>query len=420
MPISDEKVEEIMVAFKDMMLEMKRVQTENSKLHSEMLNMMKEKTATSSTTASSTASNVKEEDVGRTQKTHGRPKPKRPVITEEVDDLEWIIFKDSWNRYKTMTSLEEDKEVCLELREACSAEVNRLLYDYVGAVELNNPALKEETLMAYIKKVAVKSIHPEVYRWNYGKMSQSSGEPVTKYVARLKSQAVLCSYTVNCKCGEKVSYADEMVSQRLVTGLANPEHQSKVLSEIQELPDLQAKIDRIITLETTDDATIQIRTPSSSSMMAAAAVPPSRSCAGPHKISQYKRNKRVSGTVPAERGRKSESTRNQAFRRKCRGCGRTSHPNGGPLVRSECPAFGKTCDVCGIENHFKRVCSKRQSRASYAKMEDDTTGSSESSEDEFADIENTDTENEEAAGQSYYFSARAEGFCRGHHKGCPG
>ena len=127
------------------------------------------------------------QDYGRTHKTHGRPKPNRPVITEEVDDLEWIIFKDSWNRYKTMTQLEETKEVCLELREACSAEVNRLLYDYVGADELNKPALKEETLMAYIKKVAVKSIHPEVYRWNYGKMSQSSGEPVTKYVARLKS-----------------------------------------------------------------------------------------------------------------------------------------------------------------------------------------------------------------------------------------
>jgi len=142
MPISDEKVEEIMTAFKDMMLELKRVQTENSKLHSEMLNLMKEKASTPST-----ASKVKDEDdgqdYGRTHKTHGRPKPKRPVITEEVDDLEWIIFKDSWNRYKTMTQLEETKEVCLELREACSAEVNRLLYDYVGADELNKPALKE-------------------------------------------------------------------------------------------------------------------------------------------------------------------------------------------------------------------------------------------------------------------------------------
>jgi hypothetical protein len=164
---------------------------------------------------------------------------------------------------------------------------------------------------------------------------------------------VLCSFSVECKCGEKISYADEMVSQRLVTGLANPEHQSKVLSEIQELPDLQAKIDRIVTLETTDDATNQIRSPTSSCARVAAAELPSQACAGPHKMSQYKESKRFSPVASNDRGRKTESPRNQAFRRKCRGCSRSSHPGGGPLVRSECPAFGKTCDICGIESHFK-------------------------------------------------------------------
>ena len=78
------------------------------------------------------------------------------------------------------------------------------------------------------------------------------------------------------------------------------------------------------------------------------------------------------------------------------------------------------CDVCGVENHFKRVCSKRMSRANYAKMEDDTTGGSDSSEEEFADIENTDTENEETSGQSFHYAARAEGFCRGHRHAYPG
>jgi hypothetical protein len=47
MPFSDEKVEEIMTAFKDMMGEMKRVQTENSHLHNEMLALMKEKSSAS-------------------------------------------------------------------------------------------------------------------------------------------------------------------------------------------------------------------------------------------------------------------------------------------------------------------------------------------------------------------------------------
>jgi hypothetical protein len=175
MPISDEKVEEMMTAFKDMMQEMKRVQTENSKLHNEM-HSMREKGGSTSSEPRHKYEDDEQDDNRNHKKTHGRPKPKRPVITEEVDDLEWVIFKDSWKRYKTMTKLEENEEVCLELREACSTEVNRLLYDYVGATELNKPTLEEDTLMEYIKKVAVKSIHPEVYLWNYGKLSQSPAE----------------------------------------------------------------------------------------------------------------------------------------------------------------------------------------------------------------------------------------------------
>ena len=132
-----------MTAFKDMMLEMKRVQTENSRLHNEVITMMKNKSETASSDAKAKENNDDNDD-SRSQRTHGRPKPKRPVITEVVNDLEWVIFQDSWKRYKTMTQLEENKEICLELREACSPEVNRLLYDYVGAEELNKSSLKED------------------------------------------------------------------------------------------------------------------------------------------------------------------------------------------------------------------------------------------------------------------------------------
>ena len=106
MPFSDEKVEEIMTAFKDMMGQMSRVQAENSKLHNEMLAIMKEK---SSVSFSDTGNKHEDDDQDdrRPHRTHGRPKPKRPVITEESDDLEWVIFQDSWKHYKTMTKLEE-------------------------------------------------------------------------------------------------------------------------------------------------------------------------------------------------------------------------------------------------------------------------------------------------------------------------
>ena len=91
--------------------------------------------------------------------------------------------------------------------------------------------------------------------------------------------------------------------------------------------------------------------------------------------------------------------------------------NGKSLNRSECPAFGKTCDACGMENHFKKVCGKRLSQAGFLKMNDDTTGS-EMSEEECSDVENTDTEDDNSA-TSYHYAAKAQDFCCRHHQQNP-
>ena len=41
-------------------------------------------------------------------------------------------------------------------------------------------------------------------------------------------------------------------------------------------------------------------------------------------------------------------------RNQCFGCGQDHHQD----LKSECPAFGKTCHKCGRNNHFVSVCSK--------------------------------------------------------------
>ena len=41
-------------------------------------------------------------------------------------------------------------------------------------------------------------------------------------------------------------------------------------------------------------------------------------------------------------------------RNQCFGCGQDRHQD----VKSECPAFGKTCHKCGRNNHFVSVCGK--------------------------------------------------------------
>ena len=115
-----------------------------------------------------------------------KPKPTRPKIEAHYDDISWNIFKQKWKQYKSITGIHERKEVCLELMEACSEQVERLLYQVFGAIDVDDKRITEKVMMKYIKKVAVDSLHPQVHRWTYNQLNQMDGEPVMKYVARLK------------------------------------------------------------------------------------------------------------------------------------------------------------------------------------------------------------------------------------------
>ena len=159
-------------------------------------------------------------------------KPDRPIISQGMDDREWAFFKDTWNRYKTMIGITDAAAIRLELREACSEEVNKLLFEFVGSTTLD--ACSEDQLLAHIKSVAVKTIHKEVHRLAFNTMIQNKGESITNYVARLNAKSFLCQFEVSFtdnNVTRNISYAEEMVTQRLIAGLANQEHQRKILAE---------------------------------------------------------------------------------------------------------------------------------------------------------------------------------------------
>ena len=90
-----------------------------------------------------------------------RSKPDRPVITAaDCTNNQWIIFLDAWKHYKQMSKLSDPVEIKNELRSACDATVNEMLFNFVGPDTLITA--NEDQLLSHIKSVAVKSIHPEV------------------------------------------------------------------------------------------------------------------------------------------------------------------------------------------------------------------------------------------------------------------
>ena len=258
-------------------------------------------------------------------------KTDRPVVNTGIDDREWALFVDTWVRYKRMCNLDAvDTEVIrLELRASCSNEVNRLLFEYVGSVVLDDST--EEQLLQHIKTVAVKTVHKEVHRRAFHTMLQDQGESVTKFASRLKAKAFLCEYEIPCSCCDPPkmqSYADEEVSQRLVAGLANQEHQRRLLSEVSTLTTLEKKISRLQILEMTDQSTSTLNTPPQASDAALGR-------------SRYKQQKTNSDSSV-----------------KCRFCGKTAHPGGKFLERTSCPARNKVCFKCKARGHLSSVCEK--------------------------------------------------------------
>lgn len=266
-------------------------------------------------------------------------KPDRPTVEGGINDREWALFLDTWARYKQMASVTEVGTIRMELRSACSSDVNKMLFEFVGADVLDT--CTEADLLGHIKSVAVKTVHKEVHQMVFNMMTQNEGESVTGYVARLKSQAFLCEFRKSCSCqpAREISFADEMVAQRLIAGLANQEHQRRVLSEVATLVTLEQKIERLRVLETTDESSTVLRAPPSKPSEASAA------------RSQYQKLKKKTAETP----KKEKPT--------CKWCGRVSHPGGKPLEKIHCPARQMECFKCKKVGHLEAVCESSAAAA---------------------------------------------------------
>ena len=226
-----------------------------------------------------------------------------------------------------MASLTSASEIRNELRSACSEKINEMLFNFAGPDALNNAT--ENELMNHIKTVAVRAVHPEVYRQQFFTMRQTDDESVTNFISRLKAQAMLCAFNSKGSCnteGCTVSFFEDMVKSQLIAGTRNPSHQSKVLSEMEGLKTLDQVTSRLLALESTEQASTHFR-PSSEVAL----------------IFQQRQNNKTK-FLPKSSQQKPGTN--------CVGCGHAFHPKG----RSACPAWQKTCRKCGKPNHFSSAC----------------------------------------------------------------
>ena len=126
----------------------------------------------------------------------------------------------------------------------------------------------------------------------------------------------------------------------MIASLANVDHQGKVLVEAALLKDLQAKFDKLVSLERMDQATTHLHNAGPMEMQSHSATAAQRS--------QYHQQK----LAP----RLSKGRWEPQVNHPCKGCGETTHPPGKSMAHKDCPAFTISCHNCGIKGHFEKVC----------------------------------------------------------------
>ena len=216
----------------------------------------------------------------------------------------------------------------------------------------------EKVALEKIKKVAVHVQNIIVARVTLHQIKQDRDEPIRSVAAKLKGQASICNYTIKHKCQcsleSEINYADEIVKDVLVSGLADNQIQRELFANPnQEMP-LEDMINLIESKEVGNRSVSQV-----ANTVKTYAV-----------RSTYKRdiNKTIKNHNQTNRD-ENISTRSKTW--PCDWCGKQGHGNyrDPEIRRKSCPAFNKICKKCSRKGHYESACKAGQHRTSTIYME---------------------------------------------------
>ena len=243
-------------------------------------------------------------------------KPKRPVLTSNMSESDWVFFQHKWERYKRLSNI--DGQVLIDELWAClDSDRGRLAFQ--DGISETNP----DRLLAQIKDLAVTTVHPSLHVVELHEAKQSSDETVKAFSARVRGIAANCQLSKTCTkrgCTESVSFLEETCYHAVLTGILNEELREKILT--QAMMGTVSNLPTLLEYAAAEEAAKQKTPP-----------------------------------------RNVAAVRKSATSRKCPGCNQSPH---GPFNRkrpSECKAFGKKCAKCEKMNHFTSVCKSSTNAA---------------------------------------------------------
>ena len=223
----------------------------------------------------------------------------------------------------------------------CDRKASSLMYLSLGTegrrvfnskkLTVNQNEISTRNLWDVLNKIFIRIHNITFDRYLFLTRKQQKGEPIEKFYGHLKE------LSENCDLGEK---GDTIIRDVFIANMQNEDIQKELLKETVE-PDKALAIAINIEMGTLN----QLKMNASKTEL--------------HSTVNQVQRMRIANATPF-------STMNTTARKKltnCYFCGMswtTEH-------RNRCPARGKKCNNCGIENHFAKVCRKPKDSNSYPK-----------------------------------------------------
>ena len=161
------------------------------------------------------------------------PKIERPKLMENCTQQDFAFFKTEWNAYSTSAGIQPENIMKDQLLQCAETPLRKVIHMSMGS-RLANISIAD--LMTEMEKAAVEKQSDMLNEVKLMEAKQERGEPVRKYLARLRGLADICKLSVEClSCHETASYVDRIIITTLVKGLVDNETKGEILSKVQLL-----------------------------------------------------------------------------------------------------------------------------------------------------------------------------------------
>ena len=261
-----------------------------------------------------------------------KPQVSLPRVNAEMTPAEFRKFRTDWTVYKSITQLPDDQKAP-QLYTACDSEVQTCIVNTISDFFSKD----EDDILNSIESIVTRQSNPAVHRLAFSNLCQSDGETVKSFLVRLKSSANDCAFECpSCQ----FNLSEVHIKDQLIRGITNASLQTDILAKSTSLKTLDDVLKHAEAFESAIHDQSMLAETSPAEVMRFS----------DYRYKRSNRNSKPSFQKPAQQAEK-------VTRSSCRGCGSRSH---GAYNRSTaCPAWGQTCHICGIRNHFASVCNNK-------------------------------------------------------------